>query len=203
MLRLLHLSDTHGKHHLLQNLPVADIIIHSGDVSWAGSGKEVVDFVDWFGALNYRYKIFIAGNHDGCLDGKNAETIQRFLPENCFYLCKSGVTIEGLKFWGVPFFFSDDVDRNPAEIMAQIPADTDVLITHRPPYGILDVANNIAYGCPDLLQAVLKIAPRYHLFGHIHDAYGVMRSNSTIFCNGSLLDEDYVLVNEAVVFSKI
>ena len=198
-MRLLHLSDTHGKHHLLENLPKADIIIHSGDVSWAGTGKEVVDFVDWFGALNYQYKIFIAGNHDYCLDRKKTERIQRFLPENCFYLYNSGVTIEGLKFWGIPLFLSADIAGSFPQIMEQIPSDTDILITHQPPYGMLDFAGRTTYGCPDLLQAVLKIRPRYHLFGHIHDACGIQKSKYTTFVNAALVDENYELVNEPVV----
>jgi len=198
-MHILHLSDTHGKHHLLKNLPKADIIIHSGDVSWAGTGKEVVDFVEWFGALNYKYKIFIAGNHDFCLDGKNAARIQRFLPENCFYLYQSGITIEGLKFWGIPYFISDELKGNFQEISEKIPPDTDILITHRPPYGILDFANKISYGCPDLLQAVLKFRPRSHLFGHIHDAYGIQKSEYTTFVNASIMNENYELVNEPVL----
>jgi 3',5'-cyclic AMP phosphodiesterase CpdA len=97
-MRLLHLSDTHNCHHSLPQLPAADLIIHSGDLSMAGTGKEVNDFVEWFGGLNYKHKIFIAGNHDYCLDGKNPTEIQRFLPANCHYLCHSGVEINGVKF---------------------------------------------------------------------------------------------------------
>jgi Icc-related predicted phosphoesterase len=58
----------------------------------------------------------------------------------------------------------------------------------------------IQYGCPDLLQAVLKIKPKFHLFGHIHDAYGMERSKTTTFVNGALMSEDYRLANEARVF---
>ena len=198
-MRILHLSDTHGKHHLLENLPRADLIIHSGDVSWAGTGKEIVDFVEWFGALHYQYKIFIAGNHDYSLDRKKAERIQRFLPENCYYLYNSGITIEGLKFWGIPLFLSDDIAGRFSQIAEQIPFDTDVLITHQPPCGILDFANRTTYGCPDLLQVVLKIQPRYHLFGHIHDAYGIQKTAHTTFVNSALLNENYELTNEPVV----
>lgn len=198
-MRLLHLSDTHNLHRQLTDLPAADIIVHSGDVSMSGSGEEVVDFINWFKELDYKYKIFIAGNHDECLDGKSADVIQSFLPENCFYLCNSGVTIEGIRFWGVPFFFSDDVNGRSLEIMAQIPADTDVLITHRPPLGILDEADN-AYGCPDLLQAVLKIRPKYHLFGHVHAACGMEKSSSTTFVNASVVNESYELSEKPFVF---
>ncbi|MDR2027176.1 MAG: metallophosphatase domain-containing protein [Prevotellaceae bacterium] len=198
-MRILHLSDTHNLHWELQNLPFADVIVHSGDLSMVGTGNEVVDFVEWFGALDYRYKIFIAGNHDYCLEKKNREKIQRFLPENCFYLCNSGVTIDGAKFWGIPFFFSDDVSGEYFNMITQIPMDTDILISHRPPFGILDNANNITFGCPNLLQAVLDVRPRYHLFGHIHDAYGIEKSTYTTFVNAALVNEDYQLLNKPVV----
>ena len=89
---ILHLSDTHSKHHELRNLPPADIIIHSGDITFAGSENEVMDFIEWFSALPYKYKIFIAGNHDDCLFGANIDG----LPENCFYLCNSSVTIDSI-----------------------------------------------------------------------------------------------------------
>ncbi|NDW11925.1 serine/threonine protein phosphatase [Bacteroides sp. 214] len=199
-MRLLHLSDTHNLHRQLTNLPTADIIVHSGDISYAGTGKEVMDFIEWFGMLNYKYKIFIAGNHDFCLERKDREIIQQFLPENCFYLCNSGITVENVKFWGIPFFFSDDVGGEYFNQTAQIPADTDVLISHRPPLGVLDSANNISYGCPDLLQKVLEIRPRYHLFGHIHDAYGVEKSKHTTFINTAIVDEGYQLKNTPFVF---
>ena len=97
-MHIVHLSDTHNKHHLLKNLPKADIIIHSGDMSVNGSENEVMNFIEWFGKLPYKYKIFIAGNHDDCLYQANIEG----LSEYCFYLCNSCVTIEGVKFYGVP-----------------------------------------------------------------------------------------------------
>lgn len=43
-MKILHISDTHNKHNLLKNLSDADVIIHSGDVSFAGSENEVIDF---------------------------------------------------------------------------------------------------------------------------------------------------------------
>ena len=68
-MRILHISDTHNSHKLLENLPNADIIIHSGDVSFSGSDNEVLDFLNWFCDLDYANKIFVAGNHDDCLYG--------------------------------------------------------------------------------------------------------------------------------------
>jgi Icc-related predicted phosphoesterase len=169
-------------------------------MSMAGTSNEVVDFIEWFKALDYQYKVFIAGNHDDCLERKDAKTIQRFLPQNCFYLCNTGVTIDGVKFWGIPFFFSDDVSGEYLNRIAQIPTDTHILISHRPPLGILDNTNITTYGCIDLLQAVLTVRPRYHLFGHIHGAYGIEESTHTTFVNAALVNESYQLSNEPFVF---
>ncbi len=192
---LVHLSDTHSKHHLLPNLPPADIIVHTGDVSFAGAENEVMNFIEWFSALPYKYKIFIAGNHDDCLFGANIEG----LPENCFYLCNSGVTIEGIRFYGVPMFMEDTMTGVYDDNIQKIPLKSDILISHQPPYHILDSSRDINYGDLSLLQAVLKIQPKYHLFGHIHDAYGIEKTDNTTFVNAAILSENYELVNNPVL----
>ena len=199
-MRILHISDTHSRHRFLNDLPAADLIVHSGDLSWSGKPDEVLDFIEWFKGLEYRYKIFIAGNHDYCLDGKNPKRILRFLPDNCFYLYQSGITIEGLKFWGIPYFISDELKGNFRQSAEKIPKGIDILITHRPAFGILDTSQDMTYGCADLLKAVLKIAPRYHLFGHIHDACGMKKINATTFINASILDETCQPANDPFVF---
>ena len=198
-MRILHISDTHGKHHLLQNLLPTDVVVHSGDISFGGSDNEVMDFIEWFGALPYKYKIFIAGNHDDCLYGSNVEG----LPDNCFYLCNSGVTIEGINFYGVPLFMADFVTGDYDSSIHKIPTSTDVLITHQPPHGILDFASKIHYGDVLLLQKVLEIKPTYHLFGHIHDAYGIEKNSSTLFVNAAILNEDYAIANQAILIEIV
>jgi Icc-related predicted phosphoesterase len=192
---ILHLSDTHSKHHELRNLPPADIIIHSGDISFAGSENEVMDFIEWFGALPYKYKIFIAGNHDFCLFGSNIDG----LPQNCFYLRNSSVTIQGVKFYGIPMFMEDLLSGDYDTNMQKIPSDTNVLITHQPPYCMLDYSANINYGDRNLLKIVLKVQPKYHLFGHIHKAYGIEKSEHTTFANAAILSENYELINEPIL----
>lgn len=191
-MRILHISDTHSKHNLLQNLPKADVIVHSGDASFSGSDSEMLDFLNWFCDLDYLYKIFVAGNHDDCLYGEQIEG----LPENCHYLYHSGVEIEDIKFWGVPLFVGDSLkEGHTKQIMAQIPDNTDVLISHSPPYGILDFDDNINYGCRDLLKAIERINPRYHLFGHIHAHNGIQKIGETTFVNSSIMNAKYELAN--------
>jgi Icc-related predicted phosphoesterase len=192
---ILHLSDTHSKHHELCNLPPADIIIHSGDISFAGSENEVMDFIEWFGGLPYKYKIFIAGNHDFCLFEENIDG----LPENCFYLCNSSVTIQGVKFYGAPMFMEDAMTGDYDKNLQKIPIDTNVLITHQPPYCILDYSGNINHGDSNLLEIVLKTQPKYHLFGHIHGAYGIEKSEHTTFVNAAILSENYELMYEPIL----
>lgn len=199
-MHILHLSDTHSFHRQLGSLPAADIIIHSGDISFAGTGDEIVDFINWFIELDYQYKIFIAGNHDFALEGKSPNILQTYLPNNCYYLYNSGVKINDILFWGIPFFLFPEEDFLYNNEINRIPNDTDILITHQPPHGILDHSGNKSFGSMHLHQKVTEIKPRYHLFGHIHDAYGTEKHAETTFSNAAMVDAQYQLVNNPILF---
>lgn len=194
-MKILHLSDTHGCHHQLQNLPKADVVVHSGDFCMAGTENEAIDFLNWFCDLPYQHKIFICGNHDDCLYSANIDG----LDENVHYLCNSGIEIDGIRFYGVPMFMGDCITERQVKNYADIPNDVDVLITHVPLFDILDFDNGINYGSKELLQRVLDIKPKLHLFGHIHNNYGLIHSQYTVFSNAALVDDDYRLVNKPVV----
>lgn len=186
-MKILHLSDTHGCHRRLTDLPEADIVVHSGDFTMNGSEQEAIDFLNWFCDLDYLHKIFTCGNHDECLYGANIDG----LDNNVHYLCNSDVVIDDMKFYAVPMFMSDCVTDRQSRNYAQIPPDTDVLITHTPPFGILDFDDNINYGSEELLSRISVVAPRLHLFGHIHTQYGIKVHNGIIFSNGAVMNGDY------------
>lgn len=190
-MRILHLSDTHGCHRRISDLPEADVLAHSGDFCMVGSEQEVFDFLNWFCDLPYRHKIFICGNHDDCLYGANING----LDDNVHYLCNSGIEIEGLKFYGVPMFMGDCVTDRQNLNYNKIPIDTDVLITHAPAYGILDFDDSINYGSEVLLQAVTNVNPRIHLFGHIHKQHGITTIETTTYSNGAIMNDDYSILN--------
>lgn len=190
-MKILHLSDTHGCHHRLRDLPEADVVVHSGDFCMVGSEQEAIDFLNWFCDLPYRHKIFICGNHDDCLYGANISG----LDDNVHYLCNSGIEIDELKFYGVPMFMGDCVTDRQNLNYDKIPIDTDVLITHAPAYGILDFDDNIYYGSEVLLKAVSKINPRIHLFGHIHKQHGITTIGTTTFSNGAIMNENFSTPN--------
>ena len=87
-----------------------------------------------------------------------------------------------------------------AKIWMGIPEATDVLITHGPPYGVLDwTVTRVNAGCKELYSSIKEINPKYHVFGHIHEAAGRMKSNETVFINASMVDVMYNVVNEPVV----
>lgn len=194
-MKLLHISDTHGKHAELNELPEADIVVHSGDFTFGGSEKEALDFINWFCDLPHKHKIFIAGNHDLCLYGERVEG----LPDNVHFLYNSSVTIEGIKFFGVPLFINDVMKNVDLNHIKAIPSDVNILITHQPPKDILDFAK-VHWGSPLLKEKVLKIKPAYHLFGHIHDGYGVKKEKNIVFSNACLVDDHYNLINPPSLF---
>lgn len=203
-MKILHLSDTHGQHHALQTLPDADVIIHSGDFTFAGSEDEAYDFMNWFCDLQYKHKIFIAGNHDMCMYGSaNIEG----LPDNVHYLCNSGIELDGIMFYGVPMFMEDYFAGKMSDLYNSIPIDTNVLITHQPPYGICDVADHgkglLSQGSQELAERLKQLhSLRCHLFGHEHDAYCVQKHNNIIFSNASLLTPDYKLVHKPTLIES-
>lgn len=190
-MKILHISDTHNCHHRLRDLPEADVVVHSGDFCMVGSEQEAIDFLNWFCDLPYNHKIFISGNHDDCLYGTNIDG----LDNNVHYLCNSGIEVDGVKFYGIPMFMGDCITDRQSRNYANIPTDTDILITHSPAFGILDFDDGINYGSKELLQAVTSVNPRIHLFGHIHKQHEITTIGTTIFSNGAIVNEDYSIFN--------
>ncbi len=202
------ISDTHGLHRRIKNIPLSDMLIHAGDVSNYGEEHQVLDFLDWFSNQPHPCKIFIAGNHDFFFEQENEKYIQKHIPTNVIYLNDSGCEIEGIKIYGSPItpeFYDWAFNRKRGKEIkkhwGKIPSDTDILITHGPPFGILDAnINQSKTGCEDLLQTVEKIKPKYHIFGHIHEAYGMLQTTNTTYINASTLDEQYRIKNAPIHF---
>jgi Icc-related predicted phosphoesterase len=190
-MKIVAISDTHCRHRDLR-LPEGDMIIHAGDICQNGTEGEVLRFLNWFTKLDFRYKIFIAGNHDFFFDGETDNYLSKIIPTNITYLNDTGIEIEGLTIWGSPVTpwlydgaFNRNRGRNISKHWKMIPANTDILITHGPPYGILD-KNRVGFsaGCQSLKKAVKRIQPKLHVFGHIHEGSGMIELGGTTFVNG-------------------
>lgn len=206
LMKFVVISDTHGQHRSLK-LPKGDIIIHAGDISKRGHPIEMEDFLDWFSNLKFKHKLFIAGNHDFFLEQAHPRIIEQMIPKGVVYLNDSSCEIDGLMLWGspiTPWFNNWAFNRSRGAEIKQhwdlIPDDTDVLITHGPPFGILDeTVYSKRTGCEELLLKVYQIKPKLHVFGHIHEDYGQHTKDETIFLNASVLDDHYQLMHQPLV----
>jgi len=215
-MKCLFISDTHGLHNsyaLTQKLEPADVIIHAGDISNVGTELQVRMFLLWFANLqDYKHKIFIAGNHDFYFDITPKFRVQDLMDEypNITYLQDSSVEIDGVKFWGTPHslpFFNwafMGTEEKLNEYWGLIPDDTDVLITHIPPHGILDytVRDHENAGSISLYDHITnRIKPKVNVFGHIHEGHGILVENDITYINASVLDHKYNMINKPMILT--
>jgi Icc-related predicted phosphoesterase len=188
-LRIVCISDTHGYHRDLK-IPDCDLLIFAGDISNVGESRIIIDFNAWIKSLGIP-SIIVAGNHDLSLqDDYFRETILF----NGIYLNNSVTDFKGLKVYGSPmsprvghwgFGYSP---REGYKCWEKIPIGTDILITHGPPRGILDIGGNMmsSLGGDALLNRVNKVKPKLHVFGHIHESYGISSQENTVFVNAAI-----------------
>lgn len=205
-------SDLHGSYPRLEG---GDLLIVAGDLTAGDSENEVALFDYWLHKQNYAAKIVIGGNHDNVLQQK------RLKLQFGTYLEDSGCAFNGLKIWGSPWTnWFDGI--NPkctafvgneqllASKFALIPDDTNILITHGPPHGIMDqvkrwsrnkVDNCGSQSLSNLLDGK-KIRPKLHVFGHIHEgygqAYGEYHNGNTLRVNCSIMNENYDPINKPI-----
>jgi len=203
------IADTHGLHDRLK-LHEGSVLMHAGDITEYGTEEEVSEFLYWFSRQPFTYKIFIAGNHDLFLEACTSSKRKKLIPSDVIYLQNSGIEINGLKIWGspvTPYFlgmaFNARQGKEIKKIWNKIPADTDLLITHGPPKGILD--NDM--GDEELRLQINKIRPSIHCFGHIHGQSRVETISSTTFINASIVNSpdplkniDYTIVGKPLIY---
>ena len=149
----------------------------------------------------------IGGNHDFRLQELVESTTSPF--KYAAYLQDSSYSFRGVKFYGAPWV--PDLPGQAFDLHSQalfekwrkIPDDTDVLITHTPPLGILDVPSrsNISCGCAHLASRVFEVAPKLHCFGHVHHSSGQTTSNGITFMNASMVNSQYELAKAPYNFS--
>lgn len=181
-LRLVVVSDTHRSYY--RPIPQGDILIHCGD-----SELSPEQLSAWLSQHGHTRALAISGNMDH-LDGKHDK-----FPSHIDYLQDSSVTIEGLKFYGSPWTpefvgaFQLYSDNDARKVWEAVPQDVDVLITHGPPAGTLDrTSRGKQVGDRILADAVTNIRPRVHCYGHIHESYGTLHQNGTLFCNAAVFN---------------
>ena len=211
-MKIWHISDTHSFHDLLTIPEGVSMVIHSGDCSNPrdpyNNEPEVRGFIDWFGGLPIKHKIYVAGNHDTSIE-KKLVTKADFNDHAIHYLENETIEIKGLKIFGSPYTptfgvgWSFNKDRNKLERIWRkaIDKDVDIVIVHGPPRGMLDSSYdraNLMEHCGDksLMNRVMEVNPKLMLFGHIHNCKDIINAGTrttpeldTIFSNGSVVTD--------------
>lgn len=172
-------------------------------------------FTSWAAAINCEEIVVISGNHDWVHwePATKREARETLRSANLIYLEDTAWEYRGVKFYGspwTPYFhaWAFNFPQNPARARiasqhawSKIPTGTDVLITHGPPYEILDrTREGNVVGCPYLSEAIIRVRPKLHVFGHIHEGYGQVELNGTTFANVSWVTRDMDSGNPIRVF---
>lgn len=141
-------------------------------------------------------------------DGKFDDEAARKALTNCTYLEDEAVAVGPIQFYGSPWqpkFYDWAFNVPRAEIESKwerIPTNTDVLITHGPPLGRGDVAyiGIGRVGCVSLMKHVQsRVKPRLHVFGHVHEGYGITHDGTTMYVNASSVSKNYTQHNPSIV----
>ena len=155
-------ADTYGSHRKLQVPENVDIVICAGDaVEDNLVGDEYDDFIEWFASLPCKWKIFVPGNHELSFELDQADGIIQRMTDK-------GITVLEDAIEDCDGVIIGSIGHNVMIAQEDIPTDIDILVTHYPPYGILDEG----MGSTEILNFVLHSQPKYHLFGHIHSTSG-------------------------------
>lgn len=205
------ISDLHGFYPQLEG---GDLLVIAGDLTACDRQDQYQQFAAWLLKQSYKMKIVVAGNHDNGLVGAQAFADSE-------YLMDDGVEFGGLNIWGSPwtrtFFgmnphckaFTLDTEKEMSEKFALIPDDTDILVTHSPPYGTLDSVDLLRgrtsdpLGSTALRDALDRVKPKLHVFGHIHGPGGhrvlYKHGGANTWCvNASIMDEGYNPINKPI-----
>ncbi|XZE18565.1 metallophosphoesterase [Pirellulaceae bacterium SH449] len=212
------ISDTHNRHRELNVPKGVDVVIHCGDESGSGdpwrNATEARSFFHWYTSLDIPIKLFTPGNHSTAIE-QGLITPAEY-PEVQFLIHEQTV-VNGLVIFGTPYtpeFYDwaymrarEDLDA----VWQSIPDNVDILITHGPPKGILDVTHDfdtrelIHVGSGSLTRHVKqRIKPLVHAFGHIHDErgvrnFGMVQESGVTFVNCSCCNIGNKLVNHGLV----
>lgn len=213
MVRFVLISDTHNT---TPDLPDGDVLIHAGDLTIRGSIEEFQEAEKWFKSLKNKFKriYYTPGNHDWLAFSDERVVRYDILKTPNWLVDMEVYTLENIRIYGCPWVQSIAGANHWAyplyggshnkEKWLEIPEGLDILVTHGPPYNILDKHWHTGSLLGDsYLRCRLKemlSPPKLHIFGHIHAFGGLSQEeDGTLFINASVCDEDYTPTNKITV----
>lgn len=204
MTSIWQISDTHGKHHLLDPPKGIDMVLHTGDGGTYHNPykckPDLENCLQWLNNLDAKYKVYVPGNHDTAME---AGLIDPTDFPDVIIINHRMQQVNGLKIFGSPYtpwFYGWAYNAREKEIKKRwedITAGVDIIATHGPAHMILDECpDGYRAGCPFLRDKVFEIKPLLHQFGHIHLDGGKTEEHEGIkFVNAAVLDESYQIQN--------
>ncbi len=208
-MKIVALSDTHTMQNKIE-IPDGEILIHAGDAGNLGKFEEYYEIGRWFESLKdrFQYRIIVPGNHDQAFQNNAENVLRQWFDDDVICLIDDEVQLFGYKFYGCPWMpqFYNWAFMMPeselAAVYAKIPDDTEILITHSPPFGILDKPAGNGFeshrrcGSQALYDRVKQLPKlKHHIFGHLHYSYGTEKIGDVSFHNVASLNENYRVQN--------
>jgi len=174
-----------------------NILVHTGDWSQLGNVTHSTDFCAWLKEVksSFRYVVLVCGNHERTcgltLQHKQLKQLFDDIP-GVYYLTYDILTLEefgNLTFLGISWWDPTDLGAPPFNGMKALPVvqtvnknrvtsstkcnHIDFLLSHHPPYGILDEWKHSLKGSHRIVSYLtfldrLQLIPKFHIFGHVH-----------------------------------
>ncbi len=175
-IRVVCLGDTYG---INEPIPTGDICIHTGNFS-TFTGSQITEFINYISGLPHKYKIIVGGFNENKLSSHIIRGIGRYFP-NIMYLDGAATQIYGLRIYCVTYIDNDQkISYKPFNCI------NDIVISHYPPAGILDLnhdGENI--GSIELLENLDMFPPKICVF-------------SGAPCTGSIIYKGILCINVGV-----
>ena len=215
-LKIVCVSDTHCRLDEV-TIPDGDLLVHAGDLTFQGTVKEISRELTYLGKATKRFKhgcIFVPGNHDWLFQTNMSLAKQMCEDYGITVLHHTSTQIEGLNIFGsayTPAFMDWAFNKDRAELKEvwdEIPDNTNILISHGPPMGILSTVRVVERGvegidecgCYDLYNRIQELKDlKLHIFGHIHDSYGTIDIGNITHINASICTENYKPINKPII----
>ncbi len=213
-MRILCLSDTHAALPEF-DLTDVDLVLHAGDFTcnYKNDYARQLDYFEnqfcpWVRNILQKCAFYFCwGNHEVFAEKLNIDVDYNDITKKCL-IHDTFITHKGIKIYGSPWtprfydwgFNDDDTEDRLGERYGNIPDDVDILLTHGPPYGVLDKVGLVNRGSKYLYNAVRRANPHLHVFGHLHQCGGqTVRLGDTLFVNASCVDDNYITVNNGTL----
>ncbi len=232
-MKVVALSDLHGILPHMEGYADCELCIVAGDVTPTSDHNLffqynwlLTKFRSWLERVPTKHLVWIAGNHDLVIEKTNVASLLDC--DHIHYLQDNYVTIGGHFIYGTPYVPSYGPwafgmsEEDLARKFSFVPEETQILVTHGPPRGLLDLVprrtiteeNETSWpekehaGSISLAKRVNQLRTnrlKLHCFGHLHSGYGCYAHTDIpgTICrsaNVSILNDGYQHVNQPMVF---